>query len=399
MKKLLLALNLQLFAMISHSDVDALIPEGEVKEIFQGIEKESQVFKLCTRLPNMSSNRTRIKVLDSLPMVYWQGSSTAFKKTTQQAWKNKFIYAEELAVIVPIAEADLADAEYDIWGQVKPKIVEAISKKIDQAVLFGGEDKPEHFPAALISVAFERGFVREKGVSEKIYDAISETMGLVEEVGYSVNGLVAGPSIKKIFRGMTDTTGQLITGDEISALPRAIVENGAWDKTKALAMVGDFKQAVFAIRQDVSYKLLTEGVIQDPSDGSIVYNLAQQDMVALRVTFRFGWQLPNPVNRLAEDEEARLPFAVVAPASSAKLHVSLNPDEATTFASTQVVKMSSDVRGAKIYYTDNGDTPTSASTLYSAPITLSATKTIKAIAIKDGYTNSDVVSVTYTKEG
>jgi HK97 family phage major capsid protein len=398
MKKLLATLNLQLFAMIQHSDVDALIPEESIREIFQGIEKESQVFKLCQRLPNMSSNRTRIKVLDSLPMVYFQGSSTAFKKTTKQAWKDKYIYAEELAVIVAIAEADIDDAEYDIWGQVKPKIVEAISKKIDQVVLFGGEDKPVNFPDSILSVAFAKGFVREKGNSETIYNAISETMGLVEESGYSVNGLLAGPSIKKVFRGMVDTTGQLITGDEISALPRAIVENGAWDKSKATAVVGDFKQAVFAIRQDVTYKLLTEGVIQDPSDGSIVYNLAQQDMVALRVTFRFGWQLPNPVNRLAEDEEGRLPFAVVAPASSAKLTVSLTPGVATTFESTQVVKMAADVRGAKIYYTDNGSTPTSASTLYSAPITLSATKTIKAIAIKDGYSNSDVVSVTYTKE-
>ena len=397
MKKLLLALNLQAFAMISHSDVDALIPEGEVREIFQGIEKESQVFKLCTRLPNMSSNRTRIKVLDTLPIAYWQGSSTAFKKTSKQAWKNKYLVAEEIAVIIPIAEADLDDAEYDIWGQVKPKIVEAISKMVDKVVLFGGEDKPESFPDSILVSAFEKGFVREKGNDETIYNAISETMGLVEESGYSVNGLVAGPSIKKVFRGMTDTTGQLITGDEISALPRAIVENGAWDKSKATAVVGDFKQAVFSIRQDITYKLLTEGVIQDPSDNSIVYNLAQQDMVALRVTFRFAWQLPNPVNRLAEDEEGRLPFAVVAPASSAKLHVSLEPGEATTFASTQVVKMSSDVRGAKIYYTDNGNAPTSASTLYSGPITLSATKTIKAIAIKDGYSNSDVVSVTYTK--
>ena len=398
MKKLLrFALQLQLFAMISHSDADPLIPEGEVKDIFKNLEAQSQVFKLCQKLPNMSSNRTRLKVLDVLPVVYWQGSSTAYKKTTRAAWKNKYLYAEELAVIVPIAEADLNDAEFDIWAQVKPALVEAVAKKIDEVVLFGGEDKPENFPDSLLSTAFARGFVREKGSEEKIYNAISETMGLVEEVGYSVNGLVAGPSIKKIFRGMTDTTGQLITGDEISALPRAIVENGAWDSSKAIAMVGDFKQAVFAIREDMNYKVLTEGVIQDPSDGSIIYNLAQQDMVALRVTFRFGWQLPNPVNRLAESENARLPFAVVAPASSAKLTVALEPAEATTFEGTQVVKMSADARGAKIYYTDNGDTPTSASTRYSAPITLSATKTIKAIAIKDGYTNSDVVSVTYTK--
>ena len=395
MKKFIL--NLQLFAMISHDDASALIPEGEVREIFKNVEAQSQVFKLCKRLPNMSSNRTRIKVLDSLPIVYWQGSSTALKKTTNAAWKNKYIYAEELAVIVPIAEADVKDAEFDIWAAVKPALVEAVANKIDNAVFFGGLDVPENFPKSIFETAFARGYVREKDNAETMYNAISETMGLVEESGYSVNGLLAGPGIKKVFRGMTDSTGQLITGDEISALPRAIIENGAWDGTKATAIVGDFQQAVFAIREDMEYKLLTEGVIQDPSDNSIVYNLAQQDMVALRVTFRFGWQLPNPVNRLAGSEEARLPFGVVAPASSAKLTVALTPAEATTFESTQVVKMSADVRGAKIYYTDDGTTPTSASTLYSGQITLSATKTIKAIAIKDGYTNSNVVSVTYTK--
>lgn len=397
MKKKFL-LNIQLFALISHSDVEPLIPEGEVKEIFKAVEAKSLALSLLTKLPNMSSNRTRIKVSDTLPVVYWQAQPTSFKKTTSQAWKNKYIYAEELAVIVPIAEADVDDAEFDIWGEVRPKLVEAIANRIDKAIFFGtGEDKPDNFPEGIFYQAFAKGFVREKGNSETIYNAISETMGLVEESGYGVNGLLSGPGIKKVFRGMTDTTGQLITGDEISALPRAIIENGAWNPNKAVAIVGDFKQAVYAIRQDVTYKLLTEGVIQDPSDNSIIYNLGQQDMVALRVTFRMGWQLPNPVNRLAENEEARLPFAVVAPASSAKLTVSLSPSEATTFTTSQKVKMSANARGAKIYYTDNGSAPTSASTEYTGEITLTATKTIKAIAIKDGYTNSDVVSVTYTK--
>lgn len=313
MKKLLFTLNIQMFSMIEHTDVASLIPEGQIREIFQGVEKQSQVFKLLTRLPDMSSNRARIKVLDSLPVAYWQGSSTAFKKTTKQAWKDKYLYAEEIAVIVPIAEADLKDAEYDVWGQVKPKIVEAIAKMIDKVVLFGGSDKPATFPDSILTSAIAKGFRHIQGANEKLYDAINETMGLVEESGYDVTGLVAGPSIKKLFRSMTDTTGQLIVGDEISALPRAIVDNGAWDKTVATAIVGDFKQGVFSIRQDVEFKLLTEGVIQDPETKEIVYNLAQQDMVALRCTFRFAWQLPNPVNRLAENENARLPFAVLAP--------------------------------------------------------------------------------------
>lgn len=52
--------------------------------------------------------------------------------------------------------------------------------------------------------------------------------------------------------------------------------------------------------------------------------------------------------------------------------------------------------GATIYYTDNGDTPTSGSTAYTEALTLEATKTIKAIAVKGGIT-SEVASKTFTK--
>ena len=300
---------------IEHSDVEVLIDEGEVREIFAGIEKKSKAFALLTRLPNMSSNKTKIKVLESLPLVYWQDSSTSFKKITKLKWNKKYITAAELAVIIPIAEADIDDASYDLWVQIRPKLEEAVGNKIDHAVFFGtsGTDVPASFPDGIVKQAIDKGFAHQKTATETVYNAISETMGLVEEAGYTVNGLVAGPSIKKVFRGMTDTTGQLITGDEISALPRAIIDNGAWDKTKAIAMVGDLKEAVFALRQDMTYKLLTEGVIQDPETQEIVYNLAQQDMVALRVTFRFGWQLPNPVNILKPEEAGRLPFAVLTP--------------------------------------------------------------------------------------
>ena len=42
-------------------------------------------------------------------------------------------------------------------------------------------------------------------------------------------------------------------------------------------------------------KAADQGVIQDPSTKAIVYNLAQQDMVALRVVMRMGWSaLPTP---------------------------------------------------------------------------------------------------------
>ena len=67
----------------------------------------------------------------------------------------------------------------------------------------------------------------------------------------------------------------------------------------------------------------------------------------------------------------------------------------TPFAETTQVTLT-EPDGARVYYTTDGSTPTSESTLYTEPFTLSATTTVKAIAIKDE-TASQVASKTFTK--
>ena len=69
----------------------------------------------------------------------------------------------------------------------------------------------------------------------------------------------------------------------------------------------------------------------------------------------------------------------------------------TPFNSTTSVTMETATAGATIYYTTDGTTPTTASTQYSSAVTLSATATVKAIAVKDGYIDSEVASKTFTK--
>lgn len=51
---------------------------------------------------------------------------------------------------------------------------------------------------------------------------------------------------------------------------------------------------------------------------------------------------------------------------------------------------------AQIYYTDDGSAPTTASTLYTGPITITSTKTIRAIGVAPGYNNSNVIQRIYT---
>ncbi len=67
-----------------------------------------------------------------------------------------------------------------------------------------------------------------------------------------------------------------------------------------------------------------------------------------------------------------------------------------TYTTAQSVAISCATSGATIRYTTNGSDPTSSSTAYTGPITVSATTTIKAKAFKSGLTDSGIASATYT---
>ena len=67
-----------------------------------------------------------------------------------------------------------------------------------------------------------------------------------------------------------------------------------------------------------------------------------------------------------------------------------------TYATAQMVAISDATPGASIYYTTDGTNPTTSSSKYSGPITVSSTQTIKAIAAASDFSNSAVASGLYT---
>ncbi|WP_179211547.1 chitobiase/beta-hexosaminidase C-terminal domain-containing protein, partial [Thermoanaerobacterium thermosaccharolyticum] len=67
-----------------------------------------------------------------------------------------------------------------------------------------------------------------------------------------------------------------------------------------------------------------------------------------------------------------------------------------TYTSAQNVTISCATSGATIYYTTDGTDPTTNSLIYSGPINISTTTTIKALAVAPGMTNSEIASTTYT---
>jgi HK97 family phage major capsid protein len=139
----------------------------------------------------------------------------------------------------------------------------------------------------------------------------------VEGDGFEVNGSLMHTSMKAQLRGLRDggtglpifgatLDGNYTLGNEVAFF----LKNGAMSADSPL-FSGDWTQIVYAVRQDLTFKLLDQGVIQD-SEGEIVYNLAQQDMVALRCVMRLGFQIANHVTNLNTTEATRYPFAGIA---------------------------------------------------------------------------------------
>ena len=271
----------------------------------------------------MTAKTQTTNVLDMLPMAYWVDADTGYTNTSSQAWDKKKLYAEELAVIIPIPEAVLDDTNYDIWGEVRPRIVEAMGRRIDEAVLFG-TGKPNTWRKGIVDTAKEAGAtVTETG---NLFDDIMGEGGVIaraEESGYMPTGVMAAITMRAKLRGLTDTMKRPIfqpsmqgkANYTLDGMEMSFPMNGAWDPEEALMIVGDFSQLVYSIRQDVTYKILTEATIVDPSSREIVYSLAQQDMVALRAVMRLGWEIPNPISAYRSTLEDYSPFAVYLPSS------------------------------------------------------------------------------------
>lgn len=347
--------------MISRQQAEALIQTQLVSTIQQDAPKQSIFMQLARKLPNMTSRQTRIPVLDMLPMAYWVNGDTGYKQTSQQAWDNVYLTAEELAVIVPIPEAVVADASFDILGEVQPRVMEAIGQRVDSAVIFG-VNRPASWRADIITTARQAGNNVAPGSTPDYFDLIMGDGGVIARVeasGRMVTGAVSSMAMRAKLRGLKGSDGhpifksdmQGVTQYALDGAPMYFPQNGSFDQSIAQLIVGDFSQAVYAIRQDITVKILDQGVIQDPTTKEIMYNLAQQDMIALRVVFRMGWALPNPATRMDGDRTA-CPFAYLEPATAAttqKVTVTVKDNGATPVAGAIV-----DVDGARLKTSTGG---------------------------------------------
>lgn len=322
-------------SMITDAGIQALITPEIKNEVIEDIIKESAVLRYFTRLPNMTTSQQEIKILDTLPVTYWVDGNIGFKKTSSVEWESKSIIAQEMATIIPVAINNVRDSAVDIWGTIRRAVVENLHKRIDEAII-NGTYKPRMFRASLVDTIINVG--AHFPSTTNFYDDMDLAMSRVESCGYIPNAIMGGVGLRSDLRHVVDTTGQPIYASWLDGLEKIYVDNSAWDSKKAKYIVGDFKKCVYSIRQDIEFEIFTQGVISDPTTGAVVYNLMQQDLIAVRCTMRLGWEVPNPVNILEPDSSVRFPLAMV----------DATPALATQNVTFTVTDGANAVKGAKI---------------------------------------------------
>jgi HK97 family phage major capsid protein len=303
---------------ISRTDAAAMVPEEVSNIMLTNLQSQSAVLSMARRIP-VARNQTRFPVLSALPVAYWVNGDTGLKQTTEAAWTNKYMNIEEVAAIVPVPEAVFDDASFDIWGALRPLLENEIGRKIDAAVFFG-TSAPSSFPTNIVAAAVAAGNTVTRGTNATaalglLAADLSDMMGTLEADGYDATGAIATTTMKGRLRNTRDSTGQKLddlSSTEFYGAPIQYPMRGLWPTGSGAAefIAGDFNNLIIGVRQDITYKILDQAVIQDAS-GNIVFNLSQQDMIALRVVFRMGWVAANPINYDQGTEASRYPFAVL----------------------------------------------------------------------------------------
>jgi HK97 family phage major capsid protein len=304
--------------LIAYGNV-TLSPD-ELNEIFKDAIEQSSVLRLGRRLRNMTTNELKLKVSTALPSVDFVGTkgttqtfpATALKPTTDAEWDNVSIKVGELAAIVTVPNNVFNDANFDIFGELREMLPAAIAKKVDSAILYGtaATDVPDDWSNGVYTGMPAANKISVGAVGD-IYDDFLAASGVfyaVESDGYDVNGILAATALKASLRGLRADSGagaplfqpsiQAAGEYTLAGIPMQFPKNGGFNPSVTLAIAGEWDKLVWSLRQDVSFDVFTTGVIQD-TNGAIQHNLMQEDLTAIRVTFRMAWGLPEQAGDMA----------------------------------------------------------------------------------------------------
>lgn len=295
------------------------------QDVFKNIVDESLVLSRGNNIGAMPKGKTNIPIPKTLISANFVGMGEK-KPVTDTSIQTETLHAGKIAAVVLIPEELLDDADFDVFENfVKPQAPRAFGEAIDRAVLFGAGKPAEWtgFQSGLVPQAIAKGMGVQ--LTDDLYGDIMGRNGMISKVnmnGFSVTGWAGDPLTEALLREAKDKAGRPLYNpflDPISGEPREAIYGkpyrslltGAWSDTDnhALLIGGDFKQLIYSIRKEITYRISTEATVELPS-GEVV-NCFQQNVVALLMEMRIGAAVLNPPTAMNRNDETRFPFSVL----------------------------------------------------------------------------------------
>jgi HK97 family phage major capsid protein len=306
-------------SIINDAAAAPLIPQPVAQQVIKELPQSSAAMQLFRKV-NMGTKTDKMPVINSMPTASFGNGSSGLAQLSGAEWKNVELVAEVVTSIVVIPNDVVDDSGVPLWDEVRPMAVESIAIALDKAALFS-IGKPNSWPEGIVPQALAAGNVIVRGTAAQnkggVYTDLINLMFKVRGQGYAVNGIAADDMFEQQLLTATDTQGRPLV-DWNSEQKRVVGKNlafsgaGVWPGTasSAEAIAGDMSKAILGVRQDIGFKMLTEGVITD-DDNQIVYNLPQQRMTALFLFARFGFAVAKPATRKKAGDDVRCPFGVL----------------------------------------------------------------------------------------
>lgn len=276
-------------------NLKGFVPNIISKEIIGMAIRGSSLLRL-SKVELMESDNKTFSVMKSGVGAYWVGETGRIQNSTPD-WDFPKMEAKKIAVIIPVTREKMNDATIDVFGTLQPYIADAFYATIDSSCLFG-TDSP--FANSVYGVADTSGQKVEIGTNGKVDLDISDVMSAVEKAGFDVDGFAAGLDFKNQLRKLRDADGNQLYVEgvgqkQLYSLPIEFNRANSWDSTKALVLAGEWKYSVVGIREELEYEVLREATLHNitMSDGKPL-SLAENDLIALKVTMRLGFTIVQP---------------------------------------------------------------------------------------------------------
>jgi len=292
-----------------------IIPEALATALISGTVRQSAALSCFSIVPTGTKDSV-VPVLSRDIEAGWLSSDTGLKRADAPKWEGEHLVAEELAVLVPVPNAVIADQTFNLTAAMRPLFIRAMARGIDRAALFG-LGKPPGWPSpSLLEAAIAGGHVVESGA-----DPVEDLMAAAElpsAQGYLVNRAAVRPGWQ--FAAARVRAHDLIANPAGAAEPFPLIVAGlplyldppAWRPADASAFVIDSSCCLIGIRQDLTVSVHPDGVITD-DQGKVLFSAMQQDSTIYRAVMRVGYLLAAPPTDAGLPPDERAPVAAVVP--------------------------------------------------------------------------------------